>query len=102
VSGSGAGRPTAFVRLGSSFEAATLAPRATSRDWIRDSALRVDVGEVIGVRMQPGSCVFDFEPYMYGKVRVDSVDVARRRLYLRAVINPNCGYRSLEPGRPTT
>lgn len=101
LSGSGAGRPTAFVRLGSSFDAATLAPRAAARDWIRDSALLLDVGEVIGVRMQPGSCLFDFEPYMYGKVRVDSVDVGRRRLYLRAVINPNCGYRSLAPGRPS-
>ncbi len=95
-----ASRPVALQRLGTSWEAATIAPRAT-RGWSTDSAYTLAAGEVIGVRLQPGQCLFDFDPYQFAKLRVDSIAPATRRLFVTVLFNPNCGYRSLVPGRPT-
>jgi hypothetical protein len=97
----GGGRPTRLQRLGASFEQATIAPRATSAAWVADSVFAVLPGEVIGVLMRPSECIFDFDQYMYARVRVDSVTVATRRVHITATLNPNCGYRSFLPGRPT-
>jgi len=100
LSGSG-GRPTRLQRLGASFEQATMAPRATSTAWVADSVFAVAPGEVIGILMRPSSCLFDFDPYMYARVRVDSITLATRRVHITGTLNPNCGYRSFLPGRPT-
>ena len=34
---------------------------------------------------------------IYAKLTVDSVNTTTRRLYARAVVDPNCGYRSVVP-----
>lgn len=34
---------------------------------------------------------------LYAKLTVDSVNTTTRRLYARAVVDPNCGYRSVVP-----
>ncbi len=94
-----ASRPVGLQRLGTSWDAATIAPRAT-RGWVTDSAFTIAVGETIGVRLQPPQCMFDFDPYQFAKVRVDSAVPATRRVHLTVLFNPNCGYRSLTPGRP--
>ncbi len=96
----GAARPVGLQRLGTSFEDATMAPRATS-GWLYDSTLTVVPGEIVGVQSRPSICDFDFDPYVYSKLRVDSVRPSIRRLYVTALTNPNCGYRSLVPGRPS-
>jgi hypothetical protein len=98
-SAGGASRPVGLQRLGTSWEAATIAPRPT-RGWVTDSAFTMAPGETIGVRLQPSQCLFDFDPYQFAKVRVDSITNAARRLHLTILFNPNCGYRSLIPGRP--
>jgi hypothetical protein len=35
-----------------------------------------------------------------GKFMVDSVNVGSRRIFVHLLSNPNCGFRSLVPGRP--
>lgn len=37
---------------------------------------------------------------VYGKVVVDSIDAAAKRMFIRFVSDPNCGFRSLDPGKP--
>jgi hypothetical protein len=43
-------------------------------------------------------CSFSFSTILYTKFVVDSIDVARRAIYFRAVHDPNCGYRNLVAG----
>lgn len=97
---SGSSRPVGLQRLGTDFAAVTIAPRARS-GWVYDSTFTVALGEVIAVQSRPTPCAFDFDPYLYSKLRVDSVKTTTRKLYVTVVTNPNCGYRSFLPGRPT-
>ena len=34
------------------------------------------------------------------KFVIDSVNTSRRAIYLKVLSNPNCGFKSLEPGEP--
>jgi len=97
---SGSSRPVGLQRMGRDFAAVTIAPRSRS-DWVLDSAMTVAIGEVIAVQSRPTPCNFDFEPFLYSKLKVDSVNTTTRKLYVTVVTNPNCGYRSFLPGRPT-
>jgi hypothetical protein len=96
---SGAARPVGLQRMGTDFDGLTIAPRARSA-WVFDSAFTVTPGEVIAIQSRPSPCAFDFDPYLYSKLRVDSVKTTTRKLYVTVVTNPNCGYRSFLPGRP--
>jgi hypothetical protein len=78
-----------------SFESVARAPIAGYRT---DSSRVVAVGEVVLFEL-PRQCVFG-EPY-YGKLVVDTLIPATRRLVIRALVNRNCGYRGLGPGLPT-
>jgi hypothetical protein len=31
---------------------------------------------------------------------IDSISTSRRAMFVKVLSNPNCGYRSLEPGEP--
>jgi hypothetical protein len=48
------------------------------------------------------TCLYDPAPHIYAKVVIDSVQLATRAIYLRQVMDPNCGYRSFLPGLPTS
>jgi hypothetical protein len=74
--------------------------RAPESQWVADSLLAIAVGEVVLVRVVASICQFDLSPYVFSKIALDSVDVANRRLWVSALTNPNCGFRSLQPGRP--
>jgi hypothetical protein len=37
---------------------------------------------------------------MYGKFSVDSVSLPNRQIFGKLATDPNCGFRSLEPGLP--
>jgi hypothetical protein len=67
-------------------------------------AVNVVAGDVFVVRSRPYivGCELTGELPRYGKFRVISVDPTARSLTLETLVNRNCGYRSLQPGLPTT
>jgi hypothetical protein len=74
--------------------------RAPSSGYVLDSTFTVQPGEGVVLRINAEVCQLDFSPYRYAKLVVDSVDLPSRRLFIRTVRDPNCGFRSFEPGVP--
>ena len=73
-------------------------------NYDRDSALAVGRDSIFIVRSTPttfGCVIFIGALPRYGKFRVLAVDSIARQITLEALVNVNCGYRSLEPGLPT-
>jgi hypothetical protein len=64
-----------------------------------DSASAVTVGTVVVVRSRLSNCEFA-NLFYYGKLRILTIDVTARRVTFEILANINCGYRSLDPGRP--
>ncbi len=73
---------------------------APSKDWKFDSTLTVLPGEVVGVRITSGSCIYQISSELYAKFVVDSVKTGGL-IFGRGVINPNCGFKSFADGIPT-
>jgi hypothetical protein len=80
------------------FDALREAPK-TGYDTL--SILTVAPGTPIAVQLVnlfSNVCVFSLNGVaMYGKFVVDSIDQPNRRLFVRTVTDPNCGFRSLVP-----
>jgi hypothetical protein len=93
----GAGRQVALQAVAGGFDALERAPESR---WVLDSLLTLEIGQVAVVRVAATICQFDLSPFVFSKLVVDSVDVASRRIWASALTNPNCGFRSLQPGRP--
>jgi hypothetical protein len=70
---------------------------ATGYDTL--SAVPINVGQVIALEIRDlATCQFSVTSEMlYAKLTVDSVNATSRRLYVRTVVDPNCGYRSVVP-----
>lgn len=89
---------------GSTFETLTRAPSA---GYQYDSATVVTPGQVVAVQTQGAgtvSVVCSTTAPLYAKIVVDSVraTAGTQAVYLRARIDPNCGFRSLESGLPAS
>ncbi|MCC6772046.1 MAG: hypothetical protein IT360_12625 [Gemmatimonadaceae bacterium] len=96
------GIPSATPRMGmqlvkGTFESMTKAPTG---GYVYDSTFSVAPGEAVVVELASDACQFSLSQQLYAKLVVDSVVPARRQLYFRAVRDPNCGFRSLQPGVP--
>ena len=99
--------PTAALGLGKlsgiqpqhvPFDAVTTAPNGEYADSI---PVDIDSGSVVVVHSRPiGTCAVGIV-FMYGKFEVLAIDTIARRVDLRALVDQNCGYRSLEPGLPS-
>jgi hypothetical protein len=76
------------------FDAVTAAP-ATGYDTL--SIQTIVPGAVLAAEvLDYATCVNSLGGQtMYSKLTVDSVDQSARRIYVRAVVDPNCGYREL-------
>lgn len=85
-----------------------LLPIASGFDALREAPLSgydtlkvqsVAPGTVLAVELRdPTACFSSFNSqFIYAKMIVDSVSLPTRRLYLRTVVDPNCGYRSVVP-----
>jgi hypothetical protein len=73
--------------------------KAATSGYAFDSVTIASVGEAFYLQLPLAGCVYG-EPY-YGKLVIDSVFVAERRIVARALTNRNCGgYRSLTTGLP--
>jgi hypothetical protein len=79
------------------FAALVLAPTTGYED---SSAVAVVVDDVVVARSRLDDCFIGDRPH-YAKFRVVAADLTDRRVDLEILANPNCGYRSLEPGLPT-
>lgn len=91
----GGSPPIGFQRWGAAYEQLLRAP---DRGYVVDTAATLGVGETISIQLLSSGCVYG-EP-LYAKLTVDEIDVPRRRMLVRTLVNRNCGYRSLNTGLP--
>ena len=66
------------------------------------NAKSISPGTVLAVEMYEigsfSACYASiFSQQLYAKLVIDSVNTAARRMYVRSVVDPNCGYRSVVP-----
>jgi hypothetical protein len=94
-------RRAGLRKVSGAFDDITLAPAGT----YADSTVVASSGDIVVVQsVRNGSgdvCQFDISPYIYTKLLVDSVAVDSRTIFVQAVLDPNCGFRSFESGIPT-
>lgn len=81
------------------FDSLLIAPKS---GYHYDSTLVVTPGTTVVVETQDvAACGLSYVgSTMYGKIVVDSINAAKRLLYTRFVVDPNCGFYSLGPGVP--
>lgn len=91
-----ANSPLAFLAFPGIYEQIAIAP---VNGFVTDTSASLSVGQAILIRLAGVGCFFN-EPF-YAKLTIDSINVAERRLLVRALVNRNCGYRSLTAGLPT-
>jgi hypothetical protein len=74
--------------------------RAPDGGYTFDSTAVVTRGQTVVVEASAATCSTTYP--LHAKLVVDSVGAvaAGRPIYVRARVNPNCGFRSLEPGLP--
>ena len=83
---------------GTSYDSLTLAP---TTGYTLDSAVAIDSGSVVAVSSRSQTCNFGLVRHLYAKVRVDSINVAERKVSATILTDLNCGYRGLQSGLPT-
>lgn len=74
---------------------------APAGDYLTDDPYPVNVGDVVAARSRLVSCAGLGSLSYYGKIGVIAIDLTERNITFEILTNINCGYRSLEPGRPT-
>ena len=101
VSSIGGDRPVGLKKVPGTFASVLSAPTGVYQG---DTAVVAGVNEVIVVETYRGGsgdiCSFSLSPYIYSKINIDSVNVVTRTISISTVMDPNCGYRSLEEGIP--
>lgn len=96
---SGAPR-TGFQLVTSGFDVLEVAPRD---GYQPDTVLTVRFGQTVAIEGQginAGRLTCDASRALYAKLVVDSVSAATGAFHVRVRTNPNCGFRSLQPGLP--
>jgi hypothetical protein len=63
--------------------------------------MRITDGSVLFATSRLQTCNFNVYLPHYAKLVVQQIDLVQRTVAIRAVLDPNCGYRSLGPGIPT-
>ena len=93
-------RRVGLRKIAAPFDSITIAPSGT----LSDSSIVASKGETVIVQAARNgngdACQFDLSPYIYTKLHMDSIAVDSRTVFLTAILNPNCGFRSFEPGIP--
>jgi hypothetical protein len=77
---------------------------APSSGFVYDSLLTVPIGKTVVVDKIDPSCNRFGGAFLGFNIRakfvIDSVSTSRRAIYVKMLSNPNCGFKSLEPGEP--
>jgi hypothetical protein len=69
--------------------------------YVTDTVLTLVAGDVVVIQAtQPTLCDYPYPSLIYSKFIIDSIKPAARSIHLRAVTDPNCGFRSFSPGIP--
>lgn len=77
------------------------APTGTYTDSVAVVAAKGDVIVIESARNGQGDvCQFSLSPFIYAKLLIEDIVPASRTIIIQAVLNPNCGFRSFEPGIP--
>jgi hypothetical protein len=96
-------RVVGLARSSASFDQLLIAP---STGYTPDSTMVLDIGRVLVIqtsRALTGEfCQFALSPYLYAKLAVLSIDTSSRLISFELGFDPNCGFRSFEPGIPTS
>ena len=83
------------------WDSVTVAPTGT----YADSVLTISTGQTVVIQSSRNSsgdvCSFDLSPYIYAKLKIDSVAVATRTIIAQTVVDPNCGFKQFSAGIPT-
>ena len=65
------------------------------------SVKTVNPGTVIAVELREPTASFSYSlvtsQFLYAKLVVDSINPTQRKIYIRTVVDPNCGYFSVVP-----
>lgn len=96
------GRRTVGIRLvPGTFESILSAPTGVYPDSLPIVASAGDVVVVESARNGSGDvCQFGLSPFIYSKLLIESIVPATRTIVVQSVMDPNCGFRSFEPGIP--
>jgi hypothetical protein len=77
---------------------------APGSGFVYDSLLTVPIGKTVVVDKIDPSCNRFGGAFLGFNIRakfvVDSISTSRRAVYVKMLSNPNCGFKSLEPGEP--
>lgn len=77
---------------------------APASGFVYDSLLTVPVGRTVVVDKIDPTCNRFGGAFLGYNIRakfvIDSISTSRRAIHLTMLSNPNCGFRSLEPGEP--
>jgi hypothetical protein len=94
---------TATHRVGLQLTDAAFADalRAPTSGYKYDSTLTVGLGKTVFVDVLEVGCSASFNgPNIKAKLKIDSLDVANRLIYVDILGDPNCGFKSLIVGKP--
>ncbi len=91
-------RQVGLQKLAVPFDEMTLAP---TTGYVYDSTRVLNDGEAVVIQAQSDQCTLFASTFLYSKLAIDSVNVARREIFFRLVHDPDCSFRSLAPGIPT-
>ena len=89
-------RRVGLLPIDTTFEQVTSAPRT---GYVYDQPVTLGPGGVVVIEAQI-PCPYPYPQLIFSKLVVDSVKVADRAIYIRAVTDPSCGFRSFLPGLP--
>lgn len=95
----GVAHPVALQQSASNFDSIHVAPTS---GFHADTVQIVKPGTTVLIQSEDAvACSASLVgTTVYGKVVVDSVDNSARRMFIRFLADPNCGFRSLDPGTP--
>ena len=94
-------RPVGLLATDSTFDEVRSAPRG---EYSSDAPVVLGEGEVVIIESPSQSCAFSVNSKgsnYYAKLVVDSIRTEPvERIFVRVTSDPNCGFRSFEPGLP--
>ena len=89
-------RRVGLQKSDSTFAALTIAPR---NGYVYDQPLVLEKDDVVAIEAGV-ACPYPYPQIIYSKLVIDSIKVADRAIFIRAVTDPSCGFRSFLPGVP--
>jgi len=94
----GVAKRVGMQTISGTFDATRVVPQ-TGYDTV--SVKTVNPGTVVAVELRDATACFSYSlissQFLYAKLVVDSINTAAKKIYIRTVVDPNCGYFSVVP-----